>query len=82
MSIQVILYDSLFHHILFYRPDGLAVATTSADQTCKLWDVNDQNLVKSESISQYKFKLVFSLTRIQYQEVDGFGTVHSQTILP
>jgi hypothetical protein len=28
-----------------YRPDGLAIATTSADQTTKLWSVTEHNLV-------------------------------------
>ena len=28
-----------------YRPDSLAIATCSADQTTKLWSVSDHNLV-------------------------------------
>ncbi|KAL7072288.1 hypothetical protein ACQ4LE_008408 [Meloidogyne hapla] len=38
-----------------YRPDSLAIATCSADQTTKLWSVSDHNLLRTYSAPDSKW---------------------------
>ena len=38
-----------------YRPDGLAIATTSADQTTKLWSVTNNKMIGSYGASANKW---------------------------